>query len=227
MRFAVQLKGSEPLLEDVASCYQGDFARIKRVGDEWFLESSAFDACTAGLEVFPIADKILRLIHRVTAVYAKLFSPFEIGYVECFSDAGDYVNRALRTSQRVQIYSAEGINKLQERRGERSLGCALVEAAWGDKKLEEALGLIGDGEDLQWSQLYNILEFLGGADTIVKKKWATREQLIKCRQTANHYRHLGSPKQYPLPPNPPSWGVTRTLVLGILTKWISDKLVIL
>jgi hypothetical protein len=91
----------------------------------------------------------------------------------------------------------------------------LVEAAWRDKKLEEALGLIGDGEDLQWSQLYNILEFLGGADAIVKKNWATREQIIKCRQTANHHRHLGSPKKYPLPPNPPSWGVARTLVLGV------------
>jgi hypothetical protein len=224
MKFAVQLKGTKALFESVAPCFQSDFARIKRIGDEWFLESSVFDACTTGAEVFPIADKMLRLIHRVTAVYAKLFSPFETGYVECFTDAGVYVNRALRATQRVQIYSAEGINKLQESRGECSLGSVLVEVAWRDNKLEEALALIGDGEDLHWSQLYNILEFLGGERNIVKKKWATRQQIIKCRQTANHHRHLGSPNKYPLPPDPPSWGKARTFVLGLLTNWISDQL---
>lgn len=61
MKFAVQLKGSKPLFENVAPCFQGGFARIKKSGDDWFLESSAFDDCTTGSEVFPIADKLLRL----------------------------------------------------------------------------------------------------------------------------------------------------------------------
>lgn len=81
----------------------------------------------------------------------------------------------------MQVYSSAGIKKLRESRGEQSVGSAVVEAAWEDQKLEEALALIGDGEDLQWSQLYNILEFLGGTDTIVKNKWATRQQIINCR----------------------------------------------
>ena len=68
-------------------------------------------------------------------------------------------------------------------------------AALTDKKLQEALALIGDDVDLHWSQLYNILEFLGGEDTVVKKKWATRQQILKFRQTANHHRHLGSQKK--------------------------------
>jgi hypothetical protein len=224
MKFAVQLNGTKPLFENVAPCFQSDFARIKRVGDNWFLESSAFNGCATGNEVFPIADKLLRLIHRVTAAHAMLFSPFETGYVECFTDAGAFVNRALRATHRVQIYTAEGINKLQELRGEGPLGSVLVEAAWKDKKLEEALALIGDGEDLNWSQLYDILEFLGGPDAIVKKGWAARKQVIKCRQTANHHRHLGSPKKYPLPADPPSWGKARTFVLGLLTNWISDQI---
>lgn len=30
MKFAVQLKGSKPLFENVAPCFQGGFARIKK-----------------------------------------------------------------------------------------------------------------------------------------------------------------------------------------------------
>jgi len=109
-------------------------------------------------------------------------------------------------------------------RGKGSLGSAFVGAALEDTKLEEALALVGDGYELQWSQIYNILEFLGGADAIVKKKWATRGQLRKCRQTANHHRHLGSPKKYPLPVDPPSHGEATTFAIGLLKKWILGRL---
>lgn len=105
-----------------------------------------------------------------------------------------------------------------------TLGSAFVGAAWKDKKLEEALALIGDGEDMQWPQLYNILEFLGGENTIVNKKWATRPQIRRLRQTANHHRHLGSPKEYPLPAKPPSRDEARSMVLGLLKKWIAGQL---
>ena len=191
---------------------------------EEFLESSDFDACANVCEVFPIADVVLRLIHRVTAVYAGVFSPFEIGYVEAFDDAGVYVNRSLRATQRVQIYSLQGLQELQVLRGKRSLGSAVVGAALADKKLEEGLALIGDGEDLHWSQLYNILEFLGGEDAIVKRKWATRQQIRECRQTANHHRHLGSPRKYPVPANPPTSGEARSLVLALLRRWIAEQI---
>src|ERR1700731_121907 len=213
MKFAIQLKGSIPTLQHVFGCFQGDFARIRKIGDDWFLGSSAFDPCASGQDVFPIADELLRLIHRVTAIYGGSFSPFELGYVECFSDAGVHVSRALRASKRIQVYTGEGFPELQEPRGKESLGSALVGAAMADKRLLEALALIGDGHDLQWSQIYNIQEFVGGEDAIVKEKWALREQLRKCRQTANHYRHLARPKKYPLPADPPSLSEATSLVV--------------
>jgi hypothetical protein len=64
---------------------------------------------------------------------------------------------------------------------------------------------------------------LGGVNAIIKKKWATRGQVVTCRQTANHYRHLGSPKKYPLPANPPSLTESNSLVLNLLKKWISSE----
>ena len=71
--------------------------------------------------------------------------------------------------------------------------------------------------------LYNVLEFLGGLDAVVKKKWASRKQVSKCWRTANHHRHLGSPNKYPLPADPPSLNEAISLVLDLLKKWISEQ----
>jgi hypothetical protein len=221
MKFAVRLKDATNVLEDVADSFQGDSARIIKLGDGWFLESSAFDACTTEIEVVRIAQTILPSIHRVCVLYVQLYSNFEIGGVDIFSDTGVLINRTLRDSTQITVYSAEGLQELQNPHGEESLGSAVVGAAMENESVHEALAMLGD---LQWPQLYNILEFLGGVDAIVKKTWATRGPVIKCRQTANHYRHLGSPKKYPLPPNPPSLSQARSLVLDVLKKWISMQL---
>ena len=225
MRFAVQLNGQKHVLEYVAPCFQSDFASIKNVGDDWFLESSAFDACSTAGEVFPIAEHILGVIHRVTELYANLLSPFEIASrVTAFSETGVPINQVLRATAKFQVYSAEGIQDLLTLWRGQPLGSSIVGAAMTDKKLLEALALIGDGHELRWPQLYNVLEFLGGESVIVKRKWATRMQIRICRQTANHYRHLGSPKKYALPANPLSLDEAATLVLGLLKRWISEQL---
>jgi hypothetical protein len=225
MRYAVQLVGgSKPTMEHASKCFQGDVARIRSEGDQWFLESCLFDACTAPVQVFPIADELLRIMQNLTAVHGRLFSFAETGYAQAFDDAGAPTQRALRASTRVQIISAEELQELQELQAGQTRGSALVSAVMANKKLQEALALIGAGDELQWAQLYNILEFLGGVNAIVEKKWAARAKVTKCRQTANHYRHLGSPKKYPLPANPPSRGEATTLVLGFLRKWMSGEL---
>jgi hypothetical protein len=228
MRYAVQLVGgSKPTMEHASKCFQGDAARIHSVGDQWFLESCLFETCTAPVQVFPIADELLRIMQRLTAVHGRLFSFAETGYVQAFNDAGAPTQRAVRGSTLVQIISTEGLRELQmlqELQGVQTRGSALVSAVMASKKLQEALALIGDGYGLEWAQLYNILEFLGGVGAVVKKKWVARAKVTGCRQTANHYRHLGSPKKYPLPADPPSRGEATILVLGLLRKWMSEEL---
>jgi hypothetical protein len=224
MKFAVQLiNTTDPLMENVAKCFQGDSARIRKLGNDWFLESCLFDGCAAAAKVFPIADDLLLAMHRLTAVHGRLFSFCEIGYVQAFNEAGTPGARALRATQRVQVISQEELQELQNLQGDQSRGSSLVTAATKENKLREALTLIGNGFELQWAQIYNILEFSGGADAIVKKKWATRVQIRKCRQTANHYRHLGSPHDYPRPADPPTQGEATALVFGILRRWISEQ----
>jgi hypothetical protein len=221
MKFAVQLIGQADTLEKVAPCFQGDTVRIVRRDGDWFLESSAFDACINGGQVFPIADNILRLVHRISYLYAGLISPFEIGYVQPFNEDGVPLRRALRASARFNVYSAAGIEELQNSRGAQTLGSEAVDRAMTDQQFLAALSLIGEDE-LQWPHIYDILEFLD-LEVIIKKKWATRKEVRRLRQTANHFRHLGRPKKNPLPPEPPSLNESRSCVLGLLKKWISHQ----
>jgi hypothetical protein len=103
------------------------------------------------------------------------------------------------------------------------VGDAVVDRARVNNKVNEAVALIGES-GLQWPQLYNILEFLGGTDAIVRKKWATREQIRKCKQTANHHRHLDSTTKYPLPTDPPSLSEATSLTLDLLKRWIASQI---
>jgi|HubBroStandDraft_3_1064219.scaffolds.fasta_scaffold164032_1 hypothetical protein len=221
MKYAVQLLDATKVLENVADCFQGDSARIRKLGDDWFLESSAFEACTAAHEVYPIADEILRLIHRVFALYMGLFSPLRIGYVQACNEAGVPTNRPLRDITRFNVYLSP--EELQTSHGGQSLGASLVGRATVNTNVHEALALVGENE-LQWPQIYDILEFLGGMNGIVKRKWATREVVGKYWRTANIHRHLGSPKKKPLPADPPSISEARAFALNFLKRWISSQL---
>jgi hypothetical protein len=218
MKFDVQLKGQVETLEAVAPCFQSDRVRIiKR--DDWFLESSEFDQCSNGGQVFPIADDILRLIHRVCLLFTGLASPFEIGYVQPYSDTGSPLRRALRSIQTINVYSSAGIQELRTLKGTQTLGAEAISRALDDQTIRIALSLIGE-HGPQWPQIYDVVEFLGWK-AIVNKGWATQREVKRVKRTANHHRHAGRPGRNPLPPNPPSLHDSATFVLGLLKKWIT------
>jgi hypothetical protein len=60
-------------------------------------------------------------------------------------------------------------------------------------KVNEALTLHGDS-GLSWSQVYDIIDLVGGVKGVVKVGYATKKQASAVRQTANHYRHQGLKK---------------------------------
>jgi hypothetical protein len=158
----------------------------------------------------------------VFGLYARLHSPFGISVVHTFSDTGVRIRRVLRVVKKIDIYSSKGIQELQALRGDQSLGSVVLGRAMADKGVQEAVALVGEG-DIRWPHVYDILEFLG-ADAIVRKKWATREQIRRCKQTANHHRHLGSPTKYPLPTDPPSLSEATSLTVDLLKRWIASQI---
>jgi hypothetical protein len=222
VKYSAQLKGLERTFEMIAPSFQGDTLWIVKRGEEWFLDSSELNKCTDGIQAFAVADELLKLIHRTGYLFVRLSPCFEIGYIQPYNDAGEPLRRGLRASARLNVISSEGIKELSHLHGRSTLGSLTVSLTLEDKTIQEAFSLLGD-RDIGWHQIYDIVEFIGPS-TIEKRKWATKKDVRILKQTANHHRHLGRPKKYPLPLNPPTLGQSQTLALKLLKLWLLERL---
>jgi hypothetical protein len=223
MRYVAVLKGQAGVFANIASYFSGDAARIGKLDDNtWVLESVAFNSCTDADDVFPIADALLRPINCLLALYAHLLSPLAVTAIQAFNAQDVPTHRRIRTSATINVYSAQGIGELSSPRGTASLGSVLAQKATVDGAVREALNLRGD-QEMAWSQIYDIIEFLGGPDEIRPRWVGEKEAAREIRQTANHFRHLGSTKNYPLQVTPPTINEARAFADELLKRWIASR----
>ena len=220
MRFLAELEGKPHVLEDLAPCLQGNYARLHKIGKRWVLKSSAFDQCKTGQEVFSQADVLVSHIHSILAIYLQLHPAFRVVSILWLNAKGRPFRRSLRSHIKLNTYSAKGVLELASLRGVESLGAVLAHRAAAHVGFREALKLV-DERPLRWSQIYDVTELLGGAERIATAGWATKKDTVRVRRTANYYRHLGRPKKDPLPKNPPTLAQTRTFAFNLLKRWIA------
>jgi len=215
------LTGQDDTLASIALRFNSDSTRItkqriKKQEDSWVLESSKFAPCTTGDEVFLIADDIVSRINCIMALYCNFTPTFSVEYINWISAEGKPF-RTLRDSVPLNVVSSKGLAELKGMAGTQPLGSAVLEVMARDSAVEEALSLHGDSE-LSWSQVYDVIEFLTKAGSASGK----RTRVV--RQTANYYRHLGNPKKYPLPPNPPTLAQASEVARNLLKRWIYSRL---
>ena len=165
------LIGQDDVLATIARVFDCDSARIKkqrlkREEDSWVLESSEFVRCTTGNEVLAVADDLVSRINQILAVYANYTPSIS---VDCISwiDANGESLRTIRSSISVNVVSSKGVKELVSASGRQTLGSAVFEAMTRDVKINEALTLHGD-DGLSWSQVYDIVDLVGGVRGIVK-----------------------------------------------------------
>jgi hypothetical protein len=104
-----------------------------------------------------------------------------------------------------------------------SVATDVLSRAANDPAVTEALSLHGN-EAPTWARVYDIIEFLGGEGSIKKAGFAPRSETRRVRQTANHYRHLGSPRSNRLPPTPPTLAEAGVFAKELLRKWIATRM---
>lgn len=89
--------------------------------------------------------------------------------------------------------------------------------------VREALKLFKDTEH-RWSDVYDIIEFLGGPTQIGRSGWGDKEEARVIKRTAAYYRHLGNPKPSLLPGNPPTLDAASLFAMRALRLWIESRL---
>lgn len=220
---AAVLEGQPDMLETVALCFVSNNATIKEHESEgWILESCEFTSCTTGEQVFLKADDIVSRINRIMALYCGATSALSVEHIYWISAEGKPL-REIRGSIPVNVVSSKGLAELKSMRGTQPLGAAVHQTMTVDPAVQEALNLHGE-IGLNWSQVYDIIEFLGGKDRIAKAGYANKKKTDTVRRTANHYRHLGSPNKYPLPPSPPTLAEGVEFARNLLKRWIASRL---
>jgi hypothetical protein len=219
---AAVLEGQDWMLESVAESFVSKEARIRKHEEGWVLESSEFASCTTGEQVFPIADDIVSRLHRILALYCGADEVLSVAHIYWINAAGEKL-RAIRGILPINVVSSAGIAELKTMRGTQPLGSAVFQTSILDAAVNEALALHGEN-GLSWSQIYDIIEFLGGEHKIAKAGYADKKQTRIVRRTANHYRHLGSPKKYSLPSNPPALAEATEFARSLLKRYFSSRL---
>ncbi len=223
MRYVAVLQGQPHVLPWVAGCFLGERLRITRLGERWVLESPEFDSCKEPPDVFPIADALVSRIHRILALYCHLDTPLWVQGIQGFDAEGRPSKSSIRATTSVEVCSSKGIAELSDLKANRSFGDEILELAATDPAVMEALNLRGE-KPVGWSHVYDAIEFCGGVESARKLTSASRKRVREIKQTANHYRHLGSPKKYPLPTTPPSSDDAATFARDLLKKWIFSRL---
>jgi hypothetical protein len=219
---AAVLTGQSDFLEQVAPCFVSDNAKIRKLGEQWVLESCEFESCETAEQLFSVANDLVSRVHLILALYCNSTPSLVAKYISWTNGEGERW-RAIRGSIGVNIISSKGVAELGKMSGTQPLGSAVFQAMNLDPAVKEALGLHGEGE-LRWSQIYDIIEFLGGIEEIVKAKFASRGATRTVRQTANHHRHLGSTRKFPLPSNPTPLAKGVDFARSLLRRWIASRL---
>jgi hypothetical protein len=219
---AAVLKGEDHMLEFFDDVFVSNEARIKKNEEGWILESSEFSSCTTGEQVFPIADDIVARMHHVMSLYCGAEESLSVEHIYWVNAAGEKL-RTIRCLDTINVISSKGLAELQTVSKTQPLASAVLQAMTRDVAVKEAFALHGKS-GLSWSQVYDIIEFLGGAEGIDKVGYASKAQTRKVRQTANHYRHLGNPKSFPLPSKPPTLADATEFARDLLKRYLASRL---
>ena len=137
------------------------------------------------------------------------------------NDDDEVIRRRIYATLEVNAY--RGAARTLNPTASGSVATDVLSRAAADPAITEALSLVGD-EAPTWARVYDIIEFLGGARAINQSGLAPLYATRRVRQTANHYRHLGNPKNDPVPPNPPTLAEAGLFATGILKKWIANRI---
>jgi hypothetical protein len=140
------------MLESIAPCFVTDNARIKKHEEGWILESSEFESCTTGEQVFAVADDVVSRIQSILALYCGATSTLSVDHIYWINAEGKRL-RSIRGSLSINVISSQGLAELKRIVTKQPLGSAVFQTMISDPAVHEALILHCENA-LNWSQVY-------------------------------------------------------------------------
>jgi len=224
MPYAVVITGAAHapnLLEEIAPSFSSPIATIRRLNDQWILQSSNFEPYESDDKFYASANNLLSQIHRILALYLGRYSEsLSVCALWRLTDDDKIIGQRRYVTHTFDI--VRPAQQVFNPTSSSSLATLVLSRAASDPAITEALSLVGH-EAPTWGKIYDIIEFLGGPPSVGKSGFASETTTRRVKRPANHYRHLGNPKNSSLPPNPPALDEARTFALDLMKKWIAER----
>ncbi len=222
--WSVHLSGDELVMKALAKRFKKDSPHriLRREGGEYCLASKSFESLDDAWSVSCEADKIVERLNRLLEFLEGEQKCINTGAVYC------YVNPS-RTDTIICVETAKIsfttcplrvlINGELSMRDDFPAVAGIMES---NPHLDAALRYYQD--EPGWLGYYKAYEAIkkanGGVEGLRKKGWATKQQQIRFRCSANDERHHESLDT----DNPMSLEEAKSFLLSLINKWIEEKL---
>ena len=168
-----------------------------------------------------MASRVLRRVGSILEIYAGAADDFTVKHVFWVDDRRHVMQRFVMSDTIRFLGDFKDLAACLQ--GNTTLGSELLRLASNDERIARGFDLIGS-KTIGWYEIYDLIDLMGGVRGLVKQGWVARKEVSSIRQTATHYRHLGSTsKQYELPDNPPHLNAARATIINIVRRWISER----
>jgi hypothetical protein len=242
-KWLVTLSGDNTDLEElVKTCTTPGLSVVKRNG-EFFLESSSLTDADTALSVSGKATEIVSQLNGACRLALSSITPLNYTLHELKEDGskvthltGKFVTAA-RATIGMEVLRADGTVEVISQADPVPLWMSLARS---DPKVATVLDLLSVADWSSWVSLYRIFEVvesdMGGGKTgrqaIVSQSWASSDDIVRFRYTANSFNELGKEARHgdeaathhPNPqPVPMTSSEARTLIERILHNWLRAK----
>ncbi len=235
MDWEVSLKGDAADLEILSQSFTDPAFSISKLGEEFVLTSSEFDAMNDARQVRDRAKVLVDLVNGASMLAIGSRTPVAIGGVHRrHADGHRDVAMFAEIVGHCRVLASLTIAHLDGSTETFRPGDLIrdwVKVASTDKEVAKALSLLSTGP-ADWVNLYRVLEVVasdcGGHRRINANGWATKKAVGLFTHTANSPGAIGSAARHGAqqtrpPAKPMPLPEARSLILGIVQAWLRAK----
>jgi hypothetical protein len=230
----VRITGENFDLEKLSKSLNSPELCVIQEGPDFSLKSADFNSLKDADDVRNRAIEILSLINGAARLALGMRKPLAVDCVVKVNDDGapQFFVRcssgiSLRVSASMSVVAADGTVRDQEESPQADPIPNWIVIAQRDTNVAKVLRLFGAGNH-GWVSLYRIYEVIvNDVGNIAEKGWATKNEIIRFKQTANSPDAIGDDarhgKEIPPPPNPMLSSEAKSFVETIIYKWLHSK----